>query len=79
MLRPYYHYLLETYGFDNDHSRPWYEQSLPLPVVENERAKIMWDLEFHLQKAPQNHANKIDMAIYDKERKQWLLLEGTVC
>ena len=39
----------------------------------------MWDIEFHLPRAPQNHANKIDMAINDKKRQVWLLLEGTVC
>ena len=26
MLRPFYHYLLHLYDFDNDHSKPWYEQ-----------------------------------------------------
>ena len=50
-----------------------------MAVVENERAKIMWDIEFHLPREPQNNANKIDMAINDKKRQVWLLLEGTVC
>ena len=32
MLRPYYHYLLPTYGFkaESDHKRPWYQQRLSL-------------------------------------------------
>ena len=39
----------------------------------------MWDIEMYLEKAPENHANTIDIAIMDKEKKKWLLLEGTVC
>lgn len=48
-------------------------------VMENEKAKIMWDVEFHLETAPLNGANKIDMAVLDKEEKVWNLIEGTVC
>ena len=80
LLRPYYHYLLYKCGFENNYdTRPWYEQSPPVAVVENEGAKIMWDIEFHLPRGPQNHANKIDMALNDKKRQVWLLLEGAVC
>ena len=50
-----------------------------MPIVENDKAKIMWDIEFHLERAPENGANKIDMSVQDKSKKQWLLLEGTVC
>ena len=48
-------------------------------LLESEKAKIMWDIEMCLEKAPGNHANKIDIAMMDKEKKNWLLLEDTVC
>ena len=80
MLRPIYHFLLKKYNFDeNDHEKPWYLQKPPTAVVENDEAKIYWDVPFHLQKAPQNGANKIDMSLYDKRNNSWTLLEGTVC
>ena len=47
--------------------------------MENENAKILWDVPFQLQKAPENGANKIDMAVYNKQTNNWTLLEGTVC
>jgi len=31
------------------------------------------------QKKPENNANKVDIAVMDKEKKRWLLIEGTVC
>lgn len=79
MLRPFYHYLLYSYDFENDHHKPWYEQKLPTAVVENEHAKILWNTEFYLPKPPANGANKIDIAVHDVKKKEWLLLEGTVC
>jgi hypothetical protein len=81
MLRPFYHYLLSVYGFDDlsDHNRPWYQQRPPTPVVENTQAKLIWNIEFHIRRKPENNANKIDIAIMDKEKKRWLLIEGTVC
>ena len=47
--------------------------------MENENAKILWDVPFQLQKAPKNGANKIDMAVYDKQTNNWTPLEGTIC
>ena len=47
--------------------------------MENENAKILCDVPFQLQKAPENGANKIDMAVYNKQTNNWTLLEGTVC
>ena len=46
--------------------------------MENENAKILSDVPFQLQKAPENGANKIDMAVYNKQTNNWTLLEGTV-
>lgn len=47
--------------------------------MENENAKILWAIRFQLQKTPENGANKIDMAIYDKQTSNQTLLESTVC
>ena len=79
MLRPFYHYLLHLYDFENDHSKPWYEQRPPSAVIENDKAKIMWNTAFYLPEPPEDGANKIDMALHDIQKKEWLLLEGTVC
>ena len=32
-----------------------------------------------LREPPEDGANKIDMAVHDIQRREWLLLEGTVC
>ena len=32
-----------------------------------------------LRETPEDGANKIDMAVHDIQRREWLLLEGTVC
>ena len=37
------------------------------------------NIEFHMEKKPENNANKVDIAVMDKEKKVWLLIEGTVC
>ena len=81
MLRPYNHCLLSAYGFneESDHKRPWYQQGQPIPVIENLRAKIYCNIEFHMEKKPEDDANKVDIAVMDKEKKTWLLIEGTVC
>ena len=83
MRTPYYHYLLSTgtYGLkeESDHKRPWYQQRSPMPVMKKSPAKINWNIEFHMEKKPENNANKVDIAVMDKEKKTWLLMEGTVC
>ena len=45
-------------------------------MIENDKAKIMWNT---LPEPPEDGANKIDMALNDIQKKEWLLLEGTVC
>ena len=52
-------------------------QSIPTAIVENADAKILWDTPFQLES--ENGANKIDIAVLDKQGKSWLLIEGTVC
>ena len=48
-------------------------------MIENDKAKIMWNTAFYLPEPPEDSANKIDMAVHDIQKKEWLLLEGTVC
>ena len=64
-LRPIYHHLLEKYNFqESDNEKPWYQQRPPSAVMENENAKILLDVPFQLQKAPENGAKK-------KKKKEW--------
>ena len=57
---PIYHCLLEKYNFqESKNEKPWYQQRPPSPVKEKQNAKILWDVPFQLQKAPENGANKI--------------------
>ena len=80
MLRPIYHCLLDKYNFQgSDHGKPWYQKSLLHAVVENEKAKIYWNVPFILEKPPGNGANKPDVIVDDKETNIWTLFEGTVC
>ena len=47
--------------------------------LANSLAKVNWNIEFHMEKKPENNANKVDIAVMDKEKKVWLPIEGTVC
>ena len=61
MLRPPYHSVLEKFEFsESQYSQPWYKQSHPVPCLENDKAKILWDILWHLEKCPRNGANKPD-------------------
>ena len=80
MLRPLYHFILNKYGFEESEvNKPWYQQSLPQPVMENQKAKIYWDIHHYVTNCPSNNANKPDIAIFDKENNKWIIIEGTVC
>ena len=46
--------------------------------MENDRAKINWDVPFQLEKVPENGANRPDIAVLDKESKTWILIKGKV-
>ena len=71
MLRPVYHQMLSLYGFVTDQdSTPWYKQSLPNNSVDNEKAKILWDIPIQLDIAPQDSANKPDIMVVDKKKEQ---------
>ena len=47
-------------------------------MIENDKAKIMWNTALYLPEPPEDGANKIDMAVHDIQKKEWLLLESTV-
>ena len=80
MLRPIYHYLLRKFDFqESDNNKPRYQQSIPTAVLENDKAKIMWNTPFTLETASENGANKPDIALLDKENNIWLIFEGTLC
>ena len=80
MLRPLYHFILNKYGFEESEvNKPWYQQSLPQPVMENQKAKIYWDIHHYVTNCPSNNENKPDIAILDKENNKWIIIEGTVC
>ena len=52
MLRPMYHFTLDKYGFEESEvNKPWYQQSLPQPVMENQRTEIYWDIYHYLSVA----------------------------
>ena len=80
MFRPLYHFTLNKYGFEESEvNKPWYQQSLPQPVMENQKAKIYWDIHHYVTNCPSNNANKPDIAIFGKENNKWIIIEGTVC
>ena len=80
MLRPVYHEILSTFGFTaDDNPTPWHKQPLPKSCMENDEAKILWDIPIHQDIAPRNGANRPDIMAMDKKNKTWLIIEGTVC
>ena len=80
MLWPLYYSILEKFEFSESQiSLQWYKQSHPVPCLENEKAKVLWDIPWHLGKCPRNGANKPDIIVLDKVYKEWFIIEGTVC
>ena len=80
MLCPVYHAFPEKYGFnESDYPSPWYVHSHPQPSKENNKAKILWDIPWQLEKCPKNGANKPDISMLDMKNKEWSLVEGTIC
>ena len=48
MLRPIYNQIISFNGFEEDGDpTSWYKKPTPIPPVENERAKILWDIPIH--------------------------------
>ena len=69
----------EVYFQESNNEKPWNMQSIPTAIVENANAKILWDTPIQLESFLENAADKIDIAVLDKQGKSWLLIEGTVC
>ena len=61
-----------------DESIPWYRELQPKCCVETEEVKVLWNIPLHLDDVPKDGANKPDIAIYNKNERQWLIFEGTV-
>ena len=71
---------MDKYGFEEaEVNKPWYQQSLSQAVMENQRAKIDWDIHHYVINCPSKNANKLDVTIYEKENNKWIIIEGTVC
>ena len=51
----------------------------PQPSKENKEGKILWDIPWQLEKCRKDGANKPDVSILDKQKKEWSLVEGTIC
>ena len=80
MLQPLYQSILEKFEFsESQHFLPWYKHSHPVPCLENEKAKVLWDIPWHLEKYSRNGANKHDTIVPDKVNKERFIVEGTVC
>ena len=80
MLRPFYHYLLYIYEFENDYSKAWwYEQRPPSAVIENDKTKIMRNWLYSFSQNPQKTAQIRSTSPSMTQKKEWLLLVGTVC
>ena len=79
MLRPLYHFTLDKYGFEEPEvNKPWYQQSFPQPVMENQKAKIYWDIHHYVTNCPLSNVSKSDIVIFGKESNRWIIIEGTV-
>ena len=59
-------------------SLPWYNQSHPVPCLENDEVKVLWVIPWHLEKCLRSSAIKPDMSVLDKMTKKWYIIEGTV-
>ena len=61
MLRPLYQTTLEKYEFsESENYLPWYKQSHPVPCLENDKAKVFWDIPWDLEKCSKNSANRYE-------------------
>ena len=70
--------VLEKYEFsESQFFQPWYKQSHSVPCLE--KAKVLWDIPWHLEKCPRNGANKPVVNVFDKVNKERFIIEGTTC
>ena len=47
--------------------------------MENDTAKVLWYIPWHLGKCTRKGAIKPDKSVLDKMNKEWYIIEGTVC
>lgn len=71
VARNIYYALCKKYQLTPVH----YTQQIP-PVRENDKCKILWDLEMQT-KVPLKH-RKPDIAVFDKEAPQWIIIEVAI-
>ena len=82
MLCPVYYAILKTIRITNneeDETIPWYRELQPKCCVETKEVKVLWNIPLYLDVIPKDGANKPDIAIRNKKKRQWLIFEGTVC
>ena len=81
MLRPVYHAILQKFELSDDSGRatPWHKESLPKNSVENENAKVLWNISIHQDIPPKDGADKPEIVVHDRKGKQLIIFEGTVC
>ena len=66
MLSPIYHLLVSVYNMENDESKVWYKQVIPKASTENNKAKILWGMPIHVEKVPENGANRHDLLLEEQ-------------
>ena len=79
MLRSVYQAILQKFEFsdDNDRATPWHKESPPKSSVENENAKVLWNIPIHQGIPPKESANKPDIVVH--AAKQFIVFEESVC
>jgi len=81
MLRPVYHAILKKFDLSEDDVKDtsWHKEPKPKSCVENENAKVLWNIPIYLDKVPKDGANKPDIVVQDKKDNRFFIFEGTVC
>ena len=71
--------LLPTKAYEKYKLQEQVPTSIPVTSIENQHAKILWDVPLVLERRPSNNAIKPDMILFDKDAKKITMIEGTVC
>ena len=53
-------------------------ESPPKISVENENAKVLWNIPIHREIPPKDGINRPDVVVHHKKGKPFIILEGTV-
>ena len=65
-------------SYDSDRATPWHKESLPKSSVENENAKVLWNIPIHRDIPPKDGINRPDVVVHHKKGNPFIILEGTV-